>query len=125
MEVIRTATDSGSPTISSGRPIQAFLLVIPGLWWNCIAEKNVLVDAGEGCGLGAGTIKSTGLFSLDLLLNGEVKENFRFQEEEEEEGGLSCVAAKALANGQGQGASWTVSLVYVPYSVYVARVLLY
>lgn len=69
------------------------------------------MDAGEGCGLGAGTIKSTGLFSLDLLLNGEVKENFRFQEEEEEEGGLSCVAAEALANGQGQGASWTVSLV--------------
>ena len=78
------------------------------------------MDAGECCGLGTGTIKSTGLFSLDLLLNGEVKENFRFQEE-----WLSCVAAEALANGQGQEASWTVSLVYVPYSVYVDSVPLY
>ncbi len=110
--------------ISSGRPIQAFLLVIPGLW-NCIAEKNVLVEAGEGCGLGGDSIKSTGFFSLGLLLNGEVKENFRFQEEEEEEEGLSCVATEALANGQGQKASWTVSLVYLPYSVYVDSVLLY
>jgi hypothetical protein len=119
VEVIRTSADSGSPTLSFGRPIQAFLLIIPGLW-NCIAEKNVLLDAGEDCGLGDGSIKSTGLFSLDLLLKREVKESFRFQEE-----GLSCAAAEALVDGQGQKASWTVSLVYVPYSVYVDSVLLY
>jgi hypothetical protein len=89
-------------------------------------REECLGGAGEGCGLGAGTIKSTGFFSLDLLLNGEVKENFRFQQQQqEEEEGLSCVAAEALANGQRQEASWTVSLVYVPYSVYVDSVLLY
>jgi hypothetical protein len=63
------------------------------------------------------------ILSNSDLLNGEVKENFRFQEEEDE--GLSCVATEALANGQGQKASWTVSLVYLPYSVYVDSVLLY
>jgi hypothetical protein len=85
-----------------------------------MAEKKVLVEAGEGCGLGAGPIKSAGLFSLDLLLNGEVKESFRFQEE-----GLACVAAEALADGRGEKVSWDISLVYVPYSVYVDSVLLY